>query len=123
MLHAAFRFGIVGLLASAVHLAVASLALAYGIGVMASNTIGFCIALVVSVVGHHAVSFAGRTTFWRGARRFIPAAVVGFVANSVVLAGLITTTGSSLTWLKIAVAILVIPPATFGYAYVFAYKD
>jgi hypothetical protein len=110
-------------LASAVHLAVASGALAFGTHVMVANAVGFWVALVVSVVGHHAVSFPGRTSFWRGARRFAPAAVAGFLANNVVLAALVAATGNSYAWVKVAVAILVIPPVTFGYAYFFAYRD
>lgn len=123
MFHAAWRFGAVGLLASAVHLAVASAALTLGFYVMVSNIIGFCTALVVSVVGHHCISFAGRTSFWRGTQRFVPAALIGFLANNVMLAALIAATGNSFAWLKIAVAILIIPPATFSYAYFFAYRN
>jgi putative flippase GtrA len=123
MTRAAARFGVVGAFASAVHLGVASLVLALGVQVMLANTIGFLVALVVSVVGHHTLSFPGRTSFWRGAQRFVPAAIAGFLANNVVLTALIATTGTSYAWLKVAVAILVIPPATFAYAYFFAYKS
>jgi putative flippase GtrA len=123
MLKAAFRFGIVGLLATAVHLAIATTALFLGIEVMLSNAIGFCTALFVSIIGHHHFSFPEQTTFWRGSRRFVPAAIVGFVANNVVLGGLVAATGNSHAWVKVAIAILVIPPATFGYAYFFAYRD
>ena len=119
----AFRFGAVGALASAVHLGVASAALALGIPVMLANAIGFFTALSVSVVGHHRVSFYGRTSFWRGTRRFVPAAIAGFLANNVLLGALVAATGTSFAWVKVAVAILVIPPATFAYAYFFAYRD
>ena len=122
-LKAAFRFGLVGLLATAVHLAVASAALFLGIEVMLSNAIGFCTALLVSIFGHHRVSFPGQTSFWRGSRRFIPAAIAGFLANNLVLGSLVAATGNSHAWAKLAIAILVIPLATFGYAYFFAYRD
>lgn len=122
MLRTAFRFGLVGVVASTVHLGVASVALAFGVEVLISNAIGFCVALVVSVVGHHTVSFPNQTTFWRGCWRFVPAAITGFVANNIVLATIVATTGSSHAWIKVAVAILVIPPATFAYAYFFAYR-
>jgi len=119
----AFRFGIVGALASAVHLAVASAAIAAGVQIVFANSIGFCVALGVSLLGHHTISFPKRTAFWRGARRFIPVAIIGFIANNAVLATLVAATGNSLAWLKVAMAILVILPVTFGYAYFFAYKD
>jgi len=122
MTRAAFRFGAVGALASAVHFGVATAALALDVQVMLANAIGFVVALAVSVVGHHTVSFPGQTSFRRGAQRFVPAAIAGFLANNVVLTALIATTGTSYAWLKVAVAILVIPPATFAYAYFFAYK-
>lgn len=123
ILPAAFRFGAVGLLASATHLAAASGAVALGVEIFVANMVGFLLALVVSLVGHHSVSFPGPRPFWQGARRFIPAAVVGFLANNVALAGLVAATGDSYAWLKIAIAILVIPPATFAYAYFFAYRN
>lgn len=122
MIATAFRFGAVGIVASAVHFGAAACALALELPVMAANAIGFVVALGISVFGHHAISFQGRAQFWRGARRFIPAAITGFVANNVLLGTLIVTTGSSYAWLKVAVAILVIPPATFAYAYFFAYR-
>ena len=39
------------------------------------------------------------------------------------LGTLIAATGGSYAWAKVAVAILVIPPATFAYANFFAYRD
>jgi|SoiMethySBSTD1v2_1073268.scaffolds.fasta_scaffold1861899_2 putative flippase GtrA len=118
-----FRFGLVGLVASGVHLAIASVAIAAGIAVLAANAVAFVIALGVSVCGHHAFSFRGRTTFWRGARRFGAGALVAFIANNFVLATLVAVTGESLAWMKVALAILVIPPLTFGYAHLFAYRE
>ena len=106
-----------------VHFCAASLGIRFDLPIMIANIIGFCAALIVSLVGHHKVSFPGRTSFWRGARRFLPAAVTAFVVNNLALLGLIAITGTSYGWLKVAVAILVVPPATFGYAYFFAYRD
>lgn len=90
---------------------------------MLANAIGFCVAFIVSVVGHHTVSFRGRTSFWRGTRRFAPAAIVGFLANNILLGSLIAATGNSYAWIKVAVSILVVPPVTFAYAQFFAYRD
>lgn len=118
-----FRFGVVGLTASGVHLAAASLAIAAGMEVLHANSIAFVTALIVSLVGHHTFSFGGRTSFWRGAGRFIPGAAVAFVANNLVLAALVALTGETILWLKVALAILVIPPVTFAYAYFFAYRN
>ncbi|MCP4308263.1 MAG: GtrA family protein [bacterium] len=123
MIPAGFRFGLVGLVATGVYLVFAALTIAAGVNVLVANGIAFLIAHVVSLCGHHAFSFHGRTSFWRGARRFIPGALVAFVANNLVLAGLVATTGDTYLWLKLAFAILVIPPVTFGYAYFFAYRD
>jgi putative flippase GtrA len=120
---AGFRFGLVGLIASGVHLAIASLAIAAGMAVLRANAIAFFVALMVSIGGHHAFSFRGRTTFWRGARRFAAVAVAAFIANNCVLAMLIAVTGESWAWIKVAFAILVIPPATFAYAHLFAYRS
>ena len=90
---------------------------------MLANMIGFGTALIVSLVGHHKVSFPGRTSFWRGARRFVPAAVIGFLVNNLALLGLVATTGPTYAWLKVAIAILIVPPVTFCYAYFFVYRS
>ncbi len=121
-LQPAGRFAIVGLLASAVHLAVATTLITLGLYVLAANVVGFLVALGVSLVGHHSFSFRSRAPFLQGARRFIPAALAGFLANNLVLALLVATTGDAYAWVNVALAIFVIPPATFCYAYLFAYR-
>lgn len=118
-----WRFGLVGLGASAVHFAIATALIGLGVAVLAANCLAFLVALVVTLPGHHYFSFRSRAPFRRGVRRFVPGAVVGFVANNLVLASLVAATGESYAWIKIALAIFVIPPATFCYAYFFAYRD
>ena len=115
------RFGLVGLAATATHLAVALSVLNFGVAPVVANTLGFLVALIVSVFGHQFFSFPGRVPLLHGALRFIPAAVVGFVLNTVVLVGLVSADVVP-AWASIVIALTVIPLATFGYARFFAYR-
>ena len=110
---AAFRFGAIGLAATGVHLVVAAAAISAGVNAIAANSLGFISALTISLIGHHIFSFKGRTSFWYGARRFAPVALVGFLINNLALASLVATTGDDYALVKIAIATLVIPPGIF----------
>jgi len=115
------RFGLVGLAATATHLAVALSVLHFGTAPVVANTLGFLVAVNVSIFGHQFFSFPGRVPLLHGALRFVPAAVVGFLLNTVVLVGLVAAHVVP-AWASIVIALAVIPLATFGYARLFAYR-
>ena len=123
ILSTGFRFGLVGVAATLVHLLVAFLVLHLGGEPLVSNTVGFIVALGFTTVAHHVFSFARRVTFYRGAVRYVPAAVLGFLVNSVLLATLDEVASGVLpAWLRIVIAVGITPVVTFFYARYYAYR-
>ena len=84
----AYRFGIVGIAATATHAGVA-LALTYFdlAHPLIANMIAFMITFAVSFTGHHLWSFPGEKHWRRRMLRFFTLAFSGFLANSAALAG------------------------------------
>lgn len=84
----AYRFGVVGIVATATHAGVA-LALTYFdlTHPLIANLIAFMIAFAVSFTGHHLWSFPGAKRWRRRVLRFFSLAFAGFLANSAALAG------------------------------------
>jgi putative flippase GtrA len=81
-----WRFSVVGVVNTAVGLAVIYGALFSGLGDFASNALGYGVGLVVSFVLHRGWTFAGRTrTLSRDAVGFGLAWVVAYLANLAVI--------------------------------------
>ena len=92
MLEQAKRFGLVGLLATAVHLLVGSTLILWGLAPERANPVAFCVAFCVSFAGHYTYSFATvGASFWPSAFRFALAAVAGFSVNQFVLVTLVSS--------------------------------
>lgn len=84
------RFGLVGLLATAVHVTTVWILLtAVGIAPIPANTLAFLIAFGVSFTGHYAWTFRVPGNPRRAILRFSVIAVFAFVANTLLLAFLI----------------------------------
>lgn len=100
-------FGLVGLLASAVHFLLAAALLRAGLaGLFGANLAGFALAFAVSYAGHYRFSFAASAPHRRAAPRFLATALAGLALNNATLALLVLATGSQSIWL-IAAAITV----------------
>ena len=80
------RFGIVGLLSTAVHAAVYSvLAVTYGIGPLPATGIAFIFAFGISFCGHRYWTFAHRRgTFTISLLRFLTASLIGLCSNALI---------------------------------------
>lgn len=117
------RFGLVGLLATGVHLAVGLLLLAAGAHPLLANALGFATALSVSLIGHHWFTFASVAPFVRTAPRYALIAVLGFLFNSLVLAALIRLLPPGFEAPALIVAVLLTPLVTFFAARLFAYRS
>jgi putative flippase GtrA len=92
MLEQAKRFGLVGLLATAVHLLVGSTLILWGIAPELANPVAFCFAFCVSFAGHYTYSFAAvGASFWPSAFRFALVAVAGFSVNQSILVTLVSS--------------------------------
>lgn len=83
----ALRFGLIGVLATLVHMAVGTALIRFGWPALLANVAAFCVAFLVSFSGHHRFSFAGHSATVTGAlRRFLVVALLGFLVNEGILA-------------------------------------
>ncbi|MGO2415145.1 MULTISPECIES: GtrA family protein [Cobetia] len=116
----ATRFGLVGLAATGVHLAVAAtmLALWPGLNEFIANIVAFCIAFQVSLIGHRRLTFKRQGSAWR----FALVAAGGFALNNGLLAVLMR--GLDLSgFLAIAIATLSVPIVTYMASRLWAFKE
>jgi putative flippase GtrA len=107
----ASRFALVGLLATAVHLAVAAavLALAPQSSEFAATLIAFLIAFYVSLIGHRRYTFGHAGD----ARKFFLVAAGGFALNNSLLGGLLGATALD-GFAAVAIATLAVPVLTYA---------
>ncbi len=116
----ATRFGLVGLAATGVHLAVAALLLFLWpqLNEFIANIIAFCVAFQVSLVGHRRLTFKRQGSAWR----FGLVAAGGFALNNGLLALLMQ--GLDLSgFVAIAIATLSVPIVTYLASRLWAFKE
>jgi len=83
------RFGLIGVLATLVHMVVGAGLIHFGWAALVANVVAFGVAFVVSFSGHYVFSFAGHSATITGAlRRFMVVALLGFMVNETILATL-----------------------------------
>ena len=111
-LRTAGRYGLVGLVATLVHLLVAQAVLYFGTEPFSSNLMGFLVAFVIGLLGHYLFTFGRVGSLGRAFMRYGLIAVTGFLTNNLVLITLVAR-----DWIRddvaLAVAILIIPAGTF----------
>lgn len=96
MITQAAKFGAVGAVATAVHIASGSALIVAGVGATTANLLAFLLAVGVSFAGHIDYTFRGRTRSRRRAfHRFITVALVSFLFNQSVLITLLKITSLS----------------------------
>lgn len=107
------RFGFVGVLATAVHVAV-GMGLNAGAGVAPfwANLVAFCCALGVSFLGQTRLTFPGASAGRGAFARFSVVAVTGLGLNQAIV-WLVTSVFGSPYWLALAIIIATVPWATF----------
>lgn len=85
-----FRFGLVGALATLVHMLIGSTLIHSGWPPLMANPASFVVAFTVSFIGHYGFSFSDHEKDLRTSlQRFTLVAVCGFAVNEAILAGLI----------------------------------
>ena len=85
------RFGIVGVLATFVHMVNGYLLIQAGLHPLLANLLAFAIAFLVSFIGHLEFSFAGEDVAPSSAlRKFAVVALVGFGCNEAMLITLLS---------------------------------
>ncbi|EFO33499.1 putative GtrA family protein [Roseibium sp. TrichSKD4] len=112
----ASRFALVGIAATLTHSVVALAALQSEMfGAYGSNILGFIVAFVVSFAGHNFWSFKPRRhhgTTGRRMARFLLIAVMGFLANNVVLTACLQFTNWPAT-VGLIFSIAIVPVLSF----------
>jgi len=116
----AMRFGLVGGVATAAHLAVAAAlsALWPGLSEFVINLCGFLVAFQISLVGHRRLTFRRRGR----AKRFFLLALLGFLLNNGVLATLLASTPIAGFW-AIGIATLTVPLITYVGSRLWAFRE
>ena len=114
-------FLVVGATAAGVHMAVFMLATPH-MWPEVANAVGFCVAFVVSFVGHRFLSFSDANTgLWQSLRRFAATALAGFAANEVMFIALLR--GLSLPdWLALFFALVFASAQTFLLSRLWAFR-
>ena len=93
MLHQFLRFGLVGALATLVHMLIGATLIHSGWHALAANPVSFLIAFVVSFMGHYGFSFSDQEKdVATSLKRFSLVACGGFVVNETILAVLVWST-------------------------------
>ena len=108
------RFGVVGLVATAVHVGV-GLGLNIGVGIapLAANLIAFLSALGVSFLGQTRITFPGARADGAAFARFSFVAVTGLALNQAIV-WVVTSALGGPYWLALAVIIATVPWITFA---------
>ena len=88
------RFGLVGALATLVHMLIGVTLIHSGWPALAANPVSFAIAFVVSFMGHYGFSFSDQEVdIVTSLKRFSIVACGGFIANEALLAVLVWSGG------------------------------
>ena len=104
----------VGTAAAAVHWAVVTaLVSAWGWHPLTANVLGWLVALNVSFLGHHRMTFQGHgVPWWRAAPRFAAISALGFAINEAAYAAMLRWSGQSY---QLALAIVLVAVAALTY--------
>lgn len=117
----AFWFLLVGTSAALTHMAVFAWVSPFILPELA-NAVGFCVAFVVSFVGHRRLSFQDAdTTLWQSLRRFGATALAGFVSNELMFMLLLRVFGWPNLW-ALFVALVFASAQTFVLSRFWAFR-
>lgn len=117
----ASRFGLVGLAATAVHLAIVTLLIRAGVAPLLANLLAFLGAFGVSFCGHYFWTFRSSAGIARAVLRFFLIAVGGFLINSALLALLLHWTTLENTTCAL-IAVLIVPVLSFFASRLWGFK-
>ena len=109
----AFRFFVVGGIATLIHIAIASFSLfTINLPVFQSNIIGFLVAFTFSIIGQHFWTFKTSKNFSSTLPKFFLISFFGFFINNLVLYKLLAL-GINDEILAISISTLIVPIFTF----------
>jgi putative flippase GtrA len=117
----AFWFLLVGTSAALTHMAVFAWVSPFILPELA-NAVGFCVAFVMSFIGHRRLSFQDAdTTLWQSLRRFGATALAGFVSNELMFMLLLRMFGWPNLW-ALFVALVFASAQTFVLSRFWAFR-
>ncbi len=103
------RFGLVGIAASVLHIAIAIALIETGLlGVYGANSLAFAAALVASYFGHHRWTFERQGGHGGHFPRFVATALLGFALNQGIVAFSIEVLGLPY-WIAILIVVAIVP--------------
>ena len=114
VLREVFRFGVVGVAASAAHIAVALLLIEHaGLPVLWANALAFSVALSISYLGNHRWTFRRTGAHERHFPRFLATALLGLGLNQLII--LLTVELAGWPYLAgILLVVLLVPALSFA---------
>ena len=116
------RFGIVGLIATAVHLVVVWILIEVTtLPTLIANTFAFITAFVVSFSGHYLWTFSNQGRMSEALIKFLLISLSGFSANSFILAGLLHVEWFSPS-MSSTLAVAAVPVITFFSSRLWGFK-
>ncbi len=115
------RFGLVGVVATAVHVGVALVAHALGLTPQIANFCGYLVAVWVSFLGHARFTFAVSRMYRAQVVRFFVISLISLLTSSAVTA-LGTAMGWSF-WISMAGVAVIVPGATYLAAKFWAFSE
>jgi putative flippase GtrA len=117
------RFGLIGIVATIVHVLVAlSFHHGYGLSPLWSNALAFITAWAFSYVGHWRWTFGANTEHAYSIPRFLVVAIGGFGLNQLIVFVATAILGWPL-WLALIPAMIIVPLASFVASRVWAYHQ
>ena len=117
------RFGVIGLLATAIHITMAYFAESYGtLSPQLANLTGFMAAFLISYIGHLRYTFQPQGRSGGYFRRFLILSVLSFMASSYVVYALTVKLGVDFLWTLTVVAV-VVPSISFIAAKFWAFTE
>jgi putative flippase GtrA len=117
------RFVTIGILATLVHMAAAlGLIVISKCPIMAANVTAFLLAVSVSFTGNYFWTFQARGSFRKSLRRYLLIAACAFLANNLVLAGLLAAHRIG-AMKAIVISAAVVPFCTYVLSRLWAFRD
>ena len=122
LLRQLFSFGVVGIAATLSHVGVAWLLIeGTAINAYAANALGALAAFMVSFLGNANFTFTTNRSLWSSARRYVWVSLLSLTLTSIILA--LTRHYSLSTFAYVVAVLMIVPPATFLSAKIWAFSS
>lgn len=122
LLRQALFFGVVGIIATIIHVAVAYALLSMGtVNPYVCNALGACSAIAFSFFGNANVTFGFKGKQSEAFRRFLAQSALNFVLTSLILLG-VEASGRPY-WLYVVIVVLTVPPISFAISKLWVFRE